>query len=47
MHYTDAELVMKFFIPGLRKAGDFHAASVLNAQGRSLVYNAGPQFPAD
>ena len=44
---TDAEFVTKFFIPGLRKAGDFHAASVLNAQGRSLVYNAGPQFPAD
>ena len=33
--------------PGLRKAGDFHAAAVLNAQGRSLVYNAGPQFPAE
>ena len=44
---TDAEYVSKFFIPGLRKAGDFRAAAVLNAQGRSLVSNAGPQFPAD
>lgn len=35
-----------FFIPGLRKAGDFRAASVLNTQGRALVYNAGPQFPS-
>ncbi len=44
---TDAEYVSKFFIPGVRKAGDFHAASVLNAQGRSLVFNASAQFPSD
>ncbi len=44
---ADAEYQKKFFIPGVRKAGDFHAASVLNAQGRSLVFNAGPQFPAE
>jgi hypothetical protein len=44
---TDAEYVNKFFIPGLRRAGDFHAASVLNTQGRSLIYNASSQFPAD
>ena len=44
---TDAEYVNKFFIPGLRKAGDFRAGSVMNAQGRELIYNAGPQFPAD
>jgi dienelactone hydrolase len=44
---TDTEYVNRFFIPGLRKAGDFHAAAVLNAQGRALIYNAGPQFPAD
>jgi hypothetical protein len=44
---TDSEYVDKFFIPGLRRAGDFHAASVLNTQGRALIYNAGPQFPAD
>jgi hypothetical protein len=44
---TDAEYVNKFFIPGLRKAGGFHAASVMNTQGRALIYNAGPQFPAE
>ena len=44
---TDSEYVNKFFIPGLRRAGDFHAASVMNTQGRALIYNAGPQFPAD
>jgi len=40
---TDSEYVSKFFIPGLRRAGDFHAASVLNTQGRALIYNAGQQ----
>ena len=44
---TDSAYVDRFFIPGLRRAGDFHAASVLNTQGRALIYNAGPQFPAD
>jgi dienelactone hydrolase len=44
---TDTEYINKFFVPGLRKAGDFRAAAVLNAQGRSLVYNAGSQFPSD
>jgi hypothetical protein len=44
---TDSEYVDKLFIPGLRRAGDFHAASVLNTQGRALIYNAGPQFPSD
>jgi dienelactone hydrolase len=44
---TDSEFVNKFFIPGLRRAGDFHAASVLNTQGRALIYNTGPQFPSD
>jgi hypothetical protein len=44
---TDSEYVEKFFIPGLRRAGDFHAASVMNTQGRALIYNAGAQFPSD
>jgi hypothetical protein len=44
---TDAEYQKRFFIPGVRRAGDFHAAAVLNTQGRSLIYNTGPQFPAD
>jgi dienelactone hydrolase len=44
---TDSEYLAKFHVPGLRKAGDFRAAAVLNAHGRVLAYNAGPQFPAD
>ncbi len=44
---TDSEYLSRFFIPGLRKAGDFRAAAVMNSQGRALVYNAGPQFPTD
>jgi hypothetical protein len=44
---TDSAYVEKFFIPGVRKAGDFRAAAVMNSQGRALVYNAGPQFPID
>jgi hypothetical protein len=44
---TDGEYLSRFFIPGLRKAGDFRAAAVVNAQGRALIYNVGPQFPSD
>ena len=44
---TDAEYMINFFIPGLRKAGDFRAAAVLNSQGRVFLYNVGPQFPLD
>jgi hypothetical protein len=44
---TDSEYLNRFFIPGLRKAGDFRAAAVMNSQGRSLVYNTGAQFPTD
>jgi dienelactone hydrolase len=44
---TDAEYLDRFFIPGLRKAGDFRAAAVLNAHGRVLIHNTGREFPAD
>ena len=44
---TDSEYLSRFNIPGLRKAGDFRAAAVMNSQGRALIYNAGPQFPTD
>jgi hypothetical protein len=44
---TDAEYLNRFHAPGLRQAGDFRAAAVMNSQGRTMVYNAGPQFPAD
>lgn len=44
---TDSEYLNRFNIPGLRKAGDFRAAAVMNSQGRALIYNAGPQFPTE
>jgi hypothetical protein len=43
---TDAEYVDRFFIPGLRKAGDFRAAAVLNAGGKVLLHNVSQEFPA-
>ncbi|MBI3667341.1 MAG: acetylxylan esterase, partial [Acidobacteria bacterium] len=43
---NDEEYIEKFFIPGLRKAGDFRAAAALAASGRALVHNAGPGFQA-
>jgi dienelactone hydrolase len=44
---TDQAYIDKFFIPGLRKAGDFRAAAVMNSRGRALLYNAAPEFPTD
>lgn len=44
---TDSEYIANFSIPGLRKAGDFRAAAVLNSRGRGFLYNASVQFPAD
>jgi dienelactone hydrolase len=44
---TDQEYINKFFVPGLRKAGDFRAAAVLATQDRLFVHNAGPEFPAE
>jgi hypothetical protein len=42
---SDSEYVEKFFIPGIRKAGDFRAAAVLVASGRTLLHNASPEYP--
>ena len=44
---SDQEFLDKFYSPGLRKAGDFRAAAVLNTQDKLLLYNAAPEFPAD
>ena len=44
---SDEEFERKFFIPGLRKAGDFRAAAVLLAPGRTLLHHAAPSFPTD
>ena len=44
---ADQEFLDRFFSPGLRKAGDFRAAAVLNTQNKLFLYNAAPEFPAD
>ena len=44
---SDEEFERKFFIPGLRKAGDFRAAAVLLPPGRTLLYHAAPSFPTE
>lgn len=43
----DQEYLAKFFVPGIRKAGDFHAAAVLATQGRLLIHNAPGSFPGN
>jgi len=44
---ADEEYLDKFYIPGLRKAGDFRAAAVVDTEGRVLLHNAGAHFPSD
>jgi hypothetical protein len=44
---NDKEYLEKFFIPGVRKAGDFRAAAVLVTQGKLLIHNSSDAFPAD
>jgi dienelactone hydrolase len=44
---TDQEYLDRFFVPGLRKAGDFLAAAVLDTQDRLFLHNAGPEFPTE
>ena len=43
----DQQYLDRFFIPGLRKAGDFKAAAVVDSQGKLLLHNTGAGFPAD
>ncbi len=43
---TDQEYVKRFYVPGLRKAGDFKAAAVLDTQDKLLLHNVGSEFPA-
>ena len=43
----DQAYLDKFFVPGLRKAGDFRAAAVLNTQDRLFLHDTGQDFPAD
>ena len=44
---TDQEYLSAFFIPGLRKAGDFRAGAVLDTNGRLLLHHVATEFPAD
>jgi dienelactone hydrolase len=43
----DQQYIDSFFIPGLRKAGDFKAAAVVDTAGRLLLHNGGAGFPAE
>jgi dienelactone hydrolase len=44
---SDSEFEKRLFIPGIRRAGDFLAASVLQTQGQTLLHNLSPSFPSD
>jgi hypothetical protein len=44
---NDKEYLEKFFVPGVRKAGDFRAAAALVTQGKLLIHNSSGSFPAD
>jgi dienelactone hydrolase len=44
---ADEEYLDRFHIPGLRKAGDFRAAAVVDTEGRLLLHNAGADFPVE
>jgi hypothetical protein len=41
------DYIDRFYIPGLRKAGGFRAAAVVDTEGRLFLHDAGPGFPAD
>jgi hypothetical protein len=42
----DQEYLKRFYIPGLRKAGDFRAAAVVNTEGKVFLHDTGAEFPA-
>lgn len=44
---SDQEYLDRFFVPGLRKAGDFRAGATLDTQDKLLLYNTGAEFPVD
>ncbi len=44
---SDSAFEQRLFIPGLRRAGDFLAAAVLQAGGQTLLHNVSPGFPSD
>ena len=44
---TDEEYMNRFYIPGIRKAGDFRAAAVVDTEGELFLHDASPDFPSD
>jgi len=44
---SDESFLRLLNIPGIRRAGDFKTAALLNQSGRLWVHGAGPGFPAD
>ena len=44
---SDQEYLDRFYVPGLRKAGDFRAAAVLATEDKLLLHNVGTEFPTD
>jgi dienelactone hydrolase len=44
---SDAEFESKLYIPHIRKAGDFRAASVLLAGHKTLLHNVNTSFPSN
>ena len=43
----DDEYMQHFYVPGIRKAGDFRAAAVVDTEGRLFLHDASPDFPSD
>ena len=46
-NYDDDEIEKKLFIPHIRRAGDFRGASLLQAPGKTLLYNTAATFPRE
>jgi dienelactone hydrolase len=44
---SDESFLRLLNIPGIRRAGDFKSAALLNQRGRLWIHGAGPGFPAD
>ena len=44
---SDAEFESHFFIPGLRKAGDFRGAATLLPSEQTILHNVAGSFPSD
>jgi len=44
---ADAEYVNHFFVPGIRRAGDFRGVAALLAGGQATLHNVANRFPKD